>query len=109
MKVGIAEILPYPILLGTDMPMLSELLQDIEWCGVVTRAQSRQAVQTTLDPDADNALQILPFCSADIEIESDPTEDNRLHQRRTWVADMIDRQNRLRRRLLNQSCVNQTL
>ncbi len=31
MKVGIAETLPYPILLGTDMPMLSELLQDIEW------------------------------------------------------------------------------
>ncbi len=90
MKVGIAETLPYPILLGTDMPMLSELLQDIEWCGVVTRAQSKQAVQKTLDPDADNALQILPFGSADIEIESDPTEDNRLCQRRGWVAGMFD-------------------
>ncbi len=90
MKVGIAEALPYPILLGTDMPMLSELLQDIEWCGVVTRAQSKQAVQKTLDPDADNALQILPFGSADIEIESDPTEDNRLCQRRGWVAGMFD-------------------
>lgn len=30
MKVGIAETLPYPILLGTDMPMLVELLQDTE-------------------------------------------------------------------------------
>ncbi len=88
MKVGIAEALPYPILLGTDMPMLPELLQDIEWCGVVTRAQSKQVVQTTLDPDADNALQILPFCSTDID--SDSTEGYRLHQRRGWVADMFD-------------------
>ncbi len=88
MKVGIAEALPYPILLGTDMPMLPELLQDIEWCGVVTRAQSKQVVQTTLDPDADNALQILPFCSTDID--SDSKEGYRLHQRRGWVADMFD-------------------
>lgn len=56
MKVGIAEILPYPILLGTDMPVLAELLQDTEWCGVVTRAQSKHAEQTTFVPDPDDAL-----------------------------------------------------
>ncbi len=32
----------------------------------------------------------MPFGSADIEIESDPTEDNRLCQRRGWVAGMFD-------------------
>lgn len=90
MKVGIAETLPYPILLGTDMPMLAELLQVTEWCGVVTRAESKQAVQTTLDLDAHNALQTLHFCYADIDVESGPPKDNRLRQRRGWVADMID-------------------
>lgn len=90
MKVGIAETLPYPILLGTDMPVLAELLQDTEWCGVVTRAQSKQAVQTTSVPDPDDALQTLPFCSTDVEAETGPTEDNRLQQRRDWVADLIN-------------------
>lgn len=30
MKVGISETIPCPILLGKDMPMLGELLQDTE-------------------------------------------------------------------------------
>lgn len=72
------------------MPVLAQLLQDTEWCGVVTRAQSKQAVQTTLNPDPNDPLQTLPFCSADIETESGPTEDNRLQQRRDWVTDLLD-------------------
>lgn len=46
-------------------------------------------MQTTLYLDTDNDLQPLPCCYA-IEAESGPTKDNRLQQRRGWVAEMID-------------------
>lgn len=29
MKVGVAPTLPYPVILGTDMPILADLV----WCG----------------------------------------------------------------------------
>ena len=40
MRVGIAKDLPYPILLGTDMPILPDLVPESAWCGMVTRAKS---------------------------------------------------------------------
>lgn len=90
MKVGIAETLPYPILLGTDMPVLPELVQHTAWCGVVTRAQAKQITQTTLDLEPHDALQTLPFTTADIDCESGPTTDDRLQQRREWVEELLD-------------------
>ncbi len=46
MKVGIATTLPYPVLLGTDRPILTELVQETAWCGIVTRAQAQKLTQS---------------------------------------------------------------
>lgn len=42
MKVGIVSKLLYPVFLGTDMPILAELVKQTAWCGVVTRAQAQK-------------------------------------------------------------------
>ncbi len=43
MKVGLAQNLPYPVVLGHDFPALMDLLHLKDTCNVVlTRAQSKQ-------------------------------------------------------------------
>ncbi len=61
LKVGVAQSLPYPILLGTDFPVLVDLVQKPTWCGVVTRAQAKQEVQSTPSEKMDETLQFMPF------------------------------------------------
>lgn len=45
MKAGVAQNLPYPVLISTDLPVLAELLQETAWHGVVRRAQARRKMQ----------------------------------------------------------------
>lgn len=62
MKVGIATTLPYPVLLGTDMPILADLVQETAWCGMVTRRQAQKLTQLSEPQDlAQNTLQEMPF------------------------------------------------
>jgi len=81
MRVGVATNLPYPILLGTDVPILSDLVQSSTWCGVVTRTQTHRIRQET----ETNALNEMPFSTADIEAEPKPTDKKRLERRREEV------------------------
>lgn len=91
MKVGVATKLPYPVLLGTDFPVLAELLQETVWCGVVTRAQAKQLTQVPqpqeITPDI---LQEMPFSSETSLGESRPTEQERLKKRREWVEGLLE-------------------
>ena len=62
MNVGVATNLPYPVLLGTDMPILADLVQETAWCGVVTRAQAQKFTQVPQSQDSvDSTLQEMPF------------------------------------------------
>ena len=42
LRVGLVPKLPYPVLLGQDLPVLPELVSKTAWCGVVTRAMARE-------------------------------------------------------------------
>lgn len=90
MKVGIAQSLPYPILLGTDLPVLVDLVQETAWCRAVTRAQSKQQVQNTPSQDTDEALKSMPFYSEDIVTEPKSTEEDRLKLRRECVERLME-------------------
>lgn len=88
MKFGVAQRLPYPILLGTDLPVLVDLVQET-WCGVVTRAQARQQVQDTPTQGIES-LQTMPFYSEVTVAEPKPTEEDRLQLRREHVETLIE-------------------
>lgn len=53
MKVGVAPELPYPILLGTDLPVLYELIQESRerFCGTATLSKAKQSAIASV-PDA---------------------------------------------------------
>ena len=59
MKVGVAPELPYPILLGTDLPVLYDLINESQdrFCGVVTRARARQAPLPEVQPPVSSVSQ----------------------------------------------------
>lgn len=82
MRVGIAKSLPYPVLLGTDMPILPDLVQESALCGVVTRAKAQQNCQA--EHTSQSELHALPFMNVeDIEEESRPTTEERQQNRRS--------------------------
>ncbi len=81
MRVGVATSLPYPILLGTDVPILADLVQGTVWGGVVTRAQTQRIRQETESKTCNE----MPFSTADMEAEPKPTEEDRLERRREEV------------------------
>ncbi len=91
MKVGIATTLPYPVLLGTDMPILADLVQETAWCGMVTRTQAQKLTQLSEPQDlAQNTLQEMPFFTDEMIGETKPSKEDRLEKRRKWVSDLID-------------------
>ncbi|XP_067281115.1 uncharacterized protein [Pseudorasbora parva] len=91
MKVGITTTIPYPVLLGTDMPILAGLVQETAWCGIVTRAQAQKLTQLSQPQDfAQNTLQEMPFFTDEIVGEAKSSKEERLEKRRKWVADVIN-------------------
>ncbi len=90
MKFGVAQSLPYPILLGTDFLVLDDLVQETAWCGVVTRAQAKREVQSTPSEKMDETLQIMPFFSEVVDTEPKSTEEDRLQSCREWVGSVMD-------------------
>lgn len=62
MKVAVAATLPYPVILGTDMPILADLVQETGWAGVVTRAQANSMADLSQSPNSvQQTLHDMPF------------------------------------------------
>lgn len=62
MKVGVADNLSFPVILGRDIPVLLELLHPTRQCHVVvTRAKANQS------EGIEHTLSTLPFFDAEIE------------------------------------------
>lgn len=89
MNVGVAANLPYPILLGKDMPVLADLVQETAWCGVVTRAQAKNVTQSSKE-SVQSTLREMPFFTEESVGETGVSKEYRLQKRRNWVADLID-------------------
>lgn len=89
MNVGIAANLPYPVLLGTDLPVLADLVQETAWCGVVTRAQSQKLIQSSKD-SVQSTLKEMPFFTEECVDDAVVSKEDRLERRRNWVADLIN-------------------
>ncbi len=63
LEVGIADSLPFPVVLGHDLPVLWDLLQLVPTCNVVvTRAKARKR------EEKEPLLGTLPFFEEDVEI-----------------------------------------
>ncbi len=90
MRVGVAVTLPYPVILGTDMPVLADLVQETVWCGVVTRAQARSIADLSQSQDfAQQTLHEMPFFNGEIIADTKLDIEQRLQKRRQWVADAM--------------------
>lgn len=89
MNVGVAANLPYPILLGKDMPVLADLVQETAWCGVVTRAQAKNVTQSSKE-SVQSTLREMPFFTEESVGETGVSKEYRLQKRRNLVADLID-------------------
>lgn len=65
LNVGVADNLPFPVVLGKDLPVFFDLLNPVQGCNVaVTRAQAKRV-------DADSpALRAFPFYGVELETES---------------------------------------
>lgn len=64
LDVGVADNLPYPVILGHDLPVLLDLLQPEPFCNVVvTRAKTKQAEEMK------STLSVMPFFDVDFEVE----------------------------------------
>lgn len=107
MKVGVASELPYPVLLGTDLPTLYDLIQDIrqKLCGVVTRSKARaNIVLPVLDtllpvetdtPNSDtdtsdcktDTLHVMLFHEEEVKGEPAVTQEERWDRRRQQVGE----------------------
>ncbi|XP_040923722.1 uncharacterized protein LOC121201710 [Betta splendens] len=63
LKVGITDNLPFPVVLGHDLPTLVDLINPVRVCNaVMTRAQAKERMDSP-----GKALQELPFYDAQIE------------------------------------------
>lgn len=91
MNVGVTTDLPYPVLLGTDMPILADLVQETAWCGIVTRAQAQKVTEIArIEDSVDSTLQEMPFFREGRLNEEGLSEEDRLDRRRKRVADLMD-------------------
>ncbi|XP_043981200.1 uncharacterized protein LOC122835850 [Gambusia affinis] len=63
LNVGIAESLPFPVVLGSDLPVLFDLLHKPQNCNVVTRSQAKQPEESP------PILSVLPFYDADLDVQ----------------------------------------
>ncbi|XP_024117097.1 uncharacterized protein LOC112138718 [Oryzias melastigma] len=76
LNVGVADSLPYPVVLGHDLPVLLDLLHVTQGCNVaVTRAQAKQNGKTEV-------LSSMPFFDADIEVGVTKVHKSRKQRRR---------------------------
>lgn len=81
LDVGVADHLPYPVILGHDLPVLLDLLQPEQLCNVVvTRAKMKRAEEPT------QTLCTLPFFDVDIEVEPSKSRKSRSERRRDKLA-----------------------
>ncbi len=65
MKVGLAQNLPYPVVLGHDFPALMDLLPLKDTCNVVlTWAQSKQ----NEGEEEENPVLSLPFFDSELSV-----------------------------------------
>uniref|UniRef100_A0A8C7YR87 Gypsy retrotransposon integrase-like protein 1 n=1 Tax=Oryzias sinensis TaxID=183150 RepID=A0A8C7YR87_9TELE len=85
LNVGIADSLPYPVVLGHDLPVLLDLLHVTPGCNVaVTRAQAKQKDETI------KMLQSMPFYDADIEVGVTKEHKSRKQRRREKFLHNVD-------------------
>ncbi|KAM9757960.1 uncharacterized protein ACNS7B_005079 [Menidia menidia] len=63
LNVGIAESLPFPVVLGSDLPVLFDLLHKPQNCNVVTRSQAKQPEESP------PILSVLPFYDAVFDVQ----------------------------------------
>ncbi|XP_063334795.1 uncharacterized protein si:ch211-282j22.3 isoform X2 [Pelmatolapia mariae] len=76
LNIGVAENLPFPVVLGRDLPVLFDLLNPSHTCNVaVTRAQAKKK-EESLHP-----LRALPFYDADIETAPGKSRKSRRQRR----------------------------
>lgn len=71
--VGVAENLPFPVVLGEDLPVLYDLLRPVQSCNVVTRAQAKQSEHLP-------TLTALPFF--DVDLETNPGKSRKPRSQR---------------------------
>lgn len=90
MKVGVAATLPYPVILGTDMPILADLVQETVWAGVVTRAQASSMADLSQSQNfAQQTLHEMPFFNEEITADTKLDVEERLYKHRQWVEDVM--------------------
>ncbi|XP_073721145.1 uncharacterized protein [Misgurnus anguillicaudatus] len=79
MKVGLAQGLPYQVILGHDFPALADLLAVKNTCNVVlTRAQK---LRNECD-DTDNPLMCMPFFDAELTVNPSKEKKSRRERKR---------------------------
>ncbi|XP_043958900.1 uncharacterized protein LOC122823389 [Gambusia affinis] len=77
LKVGVADNLPYPVVLGEDLPIIYDLLRDVQSCNVaVTRAQAKNQDEHFA------TLSALPFFNAELQTEPGKSRKPRSQKRR---------------------------
>lgn len=66
LNIGVADNLPFPVVLGSDLPVLFDLIPQYQHCNVaVTRAQAKLVDETSV------TLSALPFYDAAWEVPED--------------------------------------
>ncbi|KAL2103518.1 hypothetical protein ACEWY4_000386 [Coilia grayii] len=80
LRVGLVSKLPYPVLLGQDLPVLTELVTKTAWCGVVTRAQAREQQA---------ALTELPYFGEDVPVDPTLSRQERCDGRRQMIENTV--------------------
>lgn len=62
-KIGVTPELPYPVLLGTDFPILLDLIQECKGklCGVITRSKAKELspLPVLVDPEVESHSRVL--------------------------------------------------
>lgn len=85
LQVGVVGGLPYDVGLGTDIPMVAELLRAAQQQSmVVTRSQAKGLVQTSTD----QWLQELPYWDVSIEGENFPSRGHKSRRQRREAKQM---------------------
>ncbi|XP_032402498.1 protein NYNRIN-like [Xiphophorus hellerii] len=76
LNVGVAENLPFPVVLGSDLPVLFDLLHKPQNCNVVTRSQAKKPEESPA------ILSVLPFYDADLDVQPGKSRKSRRQKRR---------------------------
>jgi len=80
LNVGVTDNLPFPVVLGHDLPVLLDLIQPSSICSMaLTRAQARAS--TSHSGETDCTLCSLPFYDAEVEAEPGKSRKSRRQRR----------------------------